>query len=130
MFNFFLLRHQNPDVSGQNASSVPMHRNRNQGALWSLSGVETPFRLRSMNVSNKKIFPCRCLVFAAWLYTIHMAKPKRLHKPMLKIFLHSTAKIASLSEGLTSKNFTAKANDIHKICQKISLFFCGWRVTS
>ncbi len=125
MFLFFLLGHQNPDESGQNASSVPMHRNRNQGALWSLSGVETPFRLRSMNVSNKKIFPCRCLVFAAWLYTIHMAKPKRLHKPKLKIFLHALRK--SLREW---KDFTAKANDIHKICQKMSLFFCGWWVTS
>jgi hypothetical protein len=51
-----------------------------------------------MNVSNKKISPCRCLVFAAWLYPFHLAKPKRLHKPKLEIFLHALRK--SLREWL------------------------------
>jgi len=41
----------------------------------------------------KKISPCRCICFASWLNPLHMAKPIRLHKPKLEIFLHSTAKI-------------------------------------
>jgi hypothetical protein len=41
----------------------------------------------------KKISPCRCLRFASWLCPFHIAKPKRLLKPKLEIFLHSTAKI-------------------------------------
>jgi hypothetical protein len=44
--------------------------------------------------SLKKISPCRCICFATWLNPIHLAKLIRLHKPLLEIFLHSTAKIA------------------------------------
>jgi len=41
----------------------------------------------------KKIFPCRCICFASLLKPFHIAKPIRLRKPLLEIFLHSTAKI-------------------------------------
>ena len=40
----------------------------------------------------KKISPCRCLVFASWLCPFHIAKPKRLLKPWLEIFLHALRK--------------------------------------
>ncbi len=79
-FFIFLLKPQNPDESGQNASSVPMHRNRNQGAFLTHSSL-------------KKISPCGCLVFVTLLNPLHTAKPKRLHNPKHEIFLHSTSKI-------------------------------------
>jgi hypothetical protein len=43
LFFFFLLRHQNPDVSGQNASSDPI--NRNQGAFQRTNQPQKNFSL-------------------------------------------------------------------------------------
>jgi hypothetical protein len=43
----------------------------------------------------KKISTCRCYRFASWLCPFRMAKPKRLHKPKLEIFLHALRKSTS-----------------------------------
>ena len=108
LFFFFLLTHQKE-------AKMLFPINRNRCALWSLSGVETPFRLCSMNVSIKKISACRCLGFASWPKPLHIAKPKRLRKPKLKIFLHALRKSTSCSD---CRDF-----DIHKIYLKMFLFF-------
>jgi hypothetical protein len=50
------------------------------------------FDVPSCALTNlKNISPCRYIVFATLPVPLHMAKPIRLHKPELEIFMHSTA---------------------------------------